>query len=160
MSTIKVTHTYSQSPSTVFATLNDFAGIHRFHPLLESSPRVEGTPANGAGAERVCNLYDGNTLHERIVSAETDQWLVVEIVDTSMPMARGGGRFDLAPTASGGTELTMTMDFEMKMGLLGKALDKLVVARKFKANLELLLAALHEHLETGADIPRDWKKTA
>lgn len=160
MSLISITRTYPQSPSVVFAALNDFAGVHRFHPLLESSPLVDGTPETGVGSERVCNLYDGNTLHERIVEAELNKSLTVEIVDTSMPMAKGGGRFDLTPTAAGGTELTMTMDFELKMGLLGKALDRLVVGRKFKGNLELLLAALGEHLKTGETIGRGWKAPA
>lgn len=160
MSLITITQSYPQSPSEVFAALNDFAGIHRFHPLLESSPLVAGTPETGPGSERVCKLYDGNTLHERIVDAEPDKSLTIEIVDTSMPMAKGGGRFDLAPTAGGGTELTMTMDFELKLGLLGKALDRLIVGRKFKGNLELLLAALAEHLDTGQDIPRGWKRPA
>jgi hypothetical protein len=160
MSFIAVTRTYPQAPSEVFSALNDFAGIHRFHPLLESSPLVDGTPAEGPGSERVCKLYDGNTLHERLLDTETDKWLTVEIVDTSMPMAKGGGRFDLKPTAAGGTELTMTMDFELKMGLLGKALDRLVVGRKFRGNLEQLLAALGEHLETGAAIGRGWKAPA
>lgn len=160
MSLISVTRTYSQSPSEVYAALNDFAGIHRFHPLLESSPLVEGTPASGAGAERVCHLYDGGTIHERIVEAELDRHLKVDIVNTSMPMASGGGSFDLQPTASGGTELTLTMDFTMKMGLLGKALDRLVVGRKFQGNLETLLAALAEHLETGETISKGWKAKA
>ena len=52
------------------------------------------------------------------------------------------------------------MDFELKMGLLGRALDRLVVGRKFKGNLELLLAALAEHLETGEDIGRGWRAPA
>jgi len=160
MSTITISHTYPQAPSTVFAALNDFAGVHRFHPLLDSSPLVDGTPPTGAGSERVCNLYDGNVLHERLGEAVTDTSLTIEIVDSTMPMARGDGRFDLAPTAAGGTELTMTMDFELKMGLLGKALDKLVVARKFRGNLELLLAALGEYLVTGEPIARDWKAPA
>jgi hypothetical protein len=77
-----------------------------------------------------------------------------------MPMAKGSGRFDLTPTAGGGTELTMTMDFELKMGVLGKALDWLVVGRKFKGNLELLLAALAVHLDTGETIGRGWKAHA
>ena len=157
MSLITITRTFPQSPEVVFATLNDFAGIHRFHPLLESSPLVDGTPAGGAGSERICALYDGNTLHERITDAVPNRSMDIEIVDTSMPMAKGNGGYRLEPTADGGTEVTMTMDFELKMGLLGKALDRLVVGRKFKGNLELLMAALGEHLETGADIPRGWK---
>jgi uncharacterized protein YndB with AHSA1/START domain len=160
MSTITLSRTYPQSPSTVFAALNDFAGIHRFHPMLESSPRIDGTPEGGTGAERMCNMYDGNTLHERIVDSEQDRFLVVEIVDTSMPMAKGGGRFELAPTSDGGTELTMTMDFTLKMGFVGKALDVLVVGRQFRKNLELLLAALAEHLTTGEPIPKGWKPSA
>ena len=160
MSIISVSHNYHQSPSKVFAALDDFAGIQRFHPLLESSPLVEGTPETGVGAERVCHLYDGNTLHERVVGSEPNKWMSVEIVDTSMPLNKADGRFELKATEDGGTELTLTMDFEAKMGLLGKALDKLVMARKFKANLGLLLAALEQHLTTGADIPRDWQPAA
>jgi len=160
MSLIAVRRTYPQSPSTVFAALNDFAGIHRFHPLVEASPQVDGTPAEGPGSERVCTMYDGNTLHERMTGSELDRWMTVDIVDTSMPMAKGDGRFELAPTASGGTELTMTMDFELKMGLLGRALDKLVVGRKFQGNLELLLAALGEYLETGEAIGKGWTAPA
>ena len=157
MSTITVTHSYPQAPSEVFAALNDFAGVHRYHPLLESSPLVEGTPAAGAGSERVCYLLDGNTLHERIVDAKTDESLTVEVVDTSMPVAKMIGKFDLTPVAEGGTELTMTADFELKMGILGKVLDKLVVARKFEGNLNLLLVSLGEYLRTGEPVARGFK---
>jgi uncharacterized protein YndB with AHSA1/START domain len=160
MSTVVVTHTYAQAPATVFAALSDFAGIHRFHPLVERSPLVDGTPASGVGSERVCHLYDGDTLHERVVRVEPDKALYVEIVDTSMPMVKGDGSFELAPTADGGTELTLTMDFKLKMGLLGAALDKLVVARKFRGNLTLLLAALQAHLDTGETIEKGWKASA
>ncbi len=160
MSILTLSRTYPQNPSEVFAALNDFAGVHRFHPLLESSPLVEGTPAGGAGSERVCNLYDGNTIHERLIDTEADKWLKVEIVDTSMPMARGDGLFELAPTASGGTEITLTMDFELTMGWFGKALDKLVMARKFRSNLDLLLAALGEYLATGEPIEKGWRAPA
>ncbi len=160
MSIITVKHTYPQSPPDVFAALNDFAGVHRFHPALKSSPLVDGTPAGGAGSERVCHLHDGNTLHERIVEARTNEWLKVEIVDSSMPMSRGDGHFQLSPTPSGGTEVALTMDFELTMGLLGKALDKLVMARKFSKGLSVMLAALEEHLTTGKEIPKGWKPAA
>lgn len=157
MSKITITHTYPQSPSQVFAALNDFAGIYRYHPMLESSPLVDGTPATGAGSERVCHMYDGNTLHERITGVELDKWLTIEVVDSSMPLSSMTGRFDLTPTSTGGTEVTMTADFALKMGFLGKALDVLVMRRKFTGNLELLLAALGEHLNTGNVIGRGWK---
>ncbi len=160
MSELSITRKYSQSPSEVFAALNDFAGIHRFHPLLTSSPLVEGTPASGAGSERVCHLHDGNTLHERLVDSKPDEWLKIEVVDSSMPVAKMAGRFDLKPTPEGGTEVTMTSDFDLKMGLLGKLLDKLVVGRKFRGNLELLLSSLGTYMDTGKDVPKAWKGAA
>lgn len=160
MSVITITRSYSQSPSEVFAALNDFAGIHRFHPLLTSSPLVEGTPATGAGSERVCHLHDGNTIHERLVDAKPDEWLTVDVVDSSMPLAKMTGRFDLKPIPGGGTELTSTSDFDLKMGLLGKVLDKLVVGRKFRGGLELLLTSLGNYMDTGEDVPRAWKAPA
>ena len=96
MSTLTLTHRYPQPPSEVFAALNDFAAIHRFHPLLESSPLVEGTPAFGAGSERVCHLHDGNSIHERLVAARADELLTVEVVDSSMPVAKMIADFELA----------------------------------------------------------------
>jgi len=160
MSIVNVTHNYAQSPAEVFAALNDFAGVYRYHPALKSSPLVDGTPATGAGSERVCHMHDGNTLHERIVEAEPNEWLKVEILDTSMPMSRGDGHFRLTPKESGGTEVTLTMDFELTMGVFGKVLDKLVMRRKFTGALKLMLAALEEHLTTGEDIPKGWKPAA
>jgi uncharacterized protein YndB with AHSA1/START domain len=157
MSTLTVTRTYPQPPSEVFAALNDFAGVYRFHPLLESSPLVEGTPAAGPGSERVCHLNDGNTLHERLVNVKANESLTVEVVDTSMPVSRMIAQFTLVQTSDGGTELTMTADFELKMGFLGKVLDKLVVARKFQGNLDLLLVSLGEYLQTGRPVARAFK---
>jgi len=54
----------------------------------------------------------------------------------------------------------MTADFELKMGLLGKALDMLVMGRKFRASLVMLLAALGRYLDTGEETPRHWKPAA
>ena len=160
MSSITISRTYPQSPATVFGALNDFAGIHQFHPLLTSSPLVDGTPSTGAGSERICYLHDGNTIHERLIDANPDESLTVEVVDTSMPVSKMVGKFTLVPAAEGGTELTMAADFEMKMGLLGKVLDKLVVARKFQGNLELLLASLGEYLQTGQPVARGFKSAS
>jgi hypothetical protein len=51
----------------------------------------------------------------------------------------------------------MTADCELKMGFLGKVLDKLVVARKFQGNLDLLLVSLGEYLQTGRPVARAFK---
>ena len=160
MSELSITRSYPQAPSEIFAALNDFAAIHRFHPLLESSPLVDGTPATGSGAERICHLHDGHTLHERLVDSKPNEWLTIEVVDSSMPVAQMSGRFDLTPTPSGGTTLKMTADFDLKMGLLGKGLDKLVVGRKCSGNLELLLESLGQYMDTGKDVQKAWHKPA
>jgi hypothetical protein len=53
----------------------------------------------------------------------------------------------------------MTFDYEMKYGIVGKAMDALMVRKSMEGSLTNLLAALDEHLTTGQPIGEGWKPT-
>jgi uncharacterized protein YndB with AHSA1/START domain len=140
----------------VWSVLSDFGGIHRYHPGVETSPITRGTPASGVGAERVCNLYDGNHLTERVAESEDGKRLVIDVVDSSMPMRSARGAFALRSTAEGKTEVALTMDYVLKFGPLGVIMDKLILERSMKRGLDALLAGLDQHLQTGETIGKGW----
>jgi len=160
MSTISVSRTLSQSPETVWPALDDFGAVHRWSAAVKSSPINPGTPESGVGAERYCRLYDGNHIQERVTQVVPQQRLALEVFDTSMPLKSAQGIFELVPTANGGTALTMTFSYVVKFGLLGRAMDGLMLRRMMTASLTRLLAALEQHLQTGEVIEQGWTPTA
>lgn len=156
MSAFTVSRRLEHPVNKVWALLDDFGGIHRWSAGVKSSPINEGTPERGVGSERHCLLYDGNRLQERVTESVEHKRLALEVFDTSMPLERATGLFELAPTADGGTQLSMTFDYAMKYGLLGKAMDALMVRKSMERSLTNLLAALDAHLTTGNLIPQGW----
>jgi len=159
MSEITISRAVSHSVANVWAALDDFSGIHRWSAGVETSPTNPGTPSRGVGAERNCHLYDGNHIQERITQVIDQRRLAIEVFDTSMPLKSADAAFDIEPTSDGGTSLTMTFHYVVKFGLLGKAMDGLMIRRKMTASLNNLLAALDEHLRTGETIDKGWTST-
>jgi hypothetical protein len=157
MASITLIRTVEAPLERVWALLSDFGGIHRYHPGVETSPITAGTPKSGVGSERVCNLYDGNHLTERVTESIEGKRLVIDVVGSSMPMKTAGGSFDVRAVSDGSTEITMTMDYVLKFGPLGMILDKLVLGRTMRKGLDGLLDGLDQHLRTGETIGKGWK---
>ncbi|MCO4746711.1 MAG: SRPBCC family protein [Proteobacteria bacterium] len=159
MPTIFVSRTVRATPAQVFAALNDFGGVHRYHPLVASSPLEEGSAAGGVGAARTCHFHDGNHVLERVVGAVEGEQLTVDIVDGSLPIRDARAIFDLTPEG-GGTRMELRMTYTPPFGVLGTVLNALVIKRKFTGNLDMLLAALDHHLQTGETIEKGWTPLA
>lgn len=157
---VVVTRTLSAPPSKVWAVLEDFGGVANWSAGVEASPIIAGTPERGLGAERNCQLYDGNHINERLTELVPEKRLAIEVTDTSMPMKSAAGRFELVATPGGGTQVTMTMDYVVKFGPIGQLMDVLMLKRSMTASLNNLLAALDEHVETGKRIEKGWKPAA
>lgn len=157
MSVITLSREIAAPIAKVWATLDDFGGVHRFSASVESSPINEGTPSSGVGSERNCHLYDGNHIQERVVESVPEKKISIEIFDTSMPLKEGHGTFALSPTPSGGTLVHMTMEYVVKYGPLGVLMDKLMMKRMLAPSLDRLLAGLEHHVLTGESIGKGWE---
>lgn len=157
MAAITVSRELASPVPQVWSTLADFGGVHRFSPGVESSPINEGTPASGVGAERTCHLYDGNHIQERVIESVVNERLSIEVFDTSMPIKSADASITLEPTTSGGTRVTMAMEYVVKFGPLGVVMDALMMKRTMTTSLDRLLAGLERHVETGETIAKGWK---
>lgn len=160
MSTVTVTRRVSLPRSTVFQALARFDNIHACHPAVERSPLNPGSAPTGLGAERTCHFYDGNSIQERIIEFEPDSRLVVDIYQGSMPLKTAVATFTLTDTPDGGTLLAMTMAYEPKYGLIGKAMDAMMMRRQFTGMMTLLLAGIEENTSNGTLIPKGWTPLA
>ncbi len=156
MSHIAVSRTLSFPVTRVWTALADFGGVHRYSAGVESSPINPGTPATGVGAERNCKLYDGNNIQERITEFVDNERLGIEVFQTSMPIKRAQVQFQLVSTKDSGCELSMTMDYTLKFGLVGKLMDAMMMKAAMTKSLARLLAALEQHLTTGEEIRQGW----
>jgi uncharacterized protein YndB with AHSA1/START domain len=156
MSTISVVRNIPAPIDQVWEALSDFGGVYRYSAGVESSPITAGTPERGVGAERICHLYDGNHIEERVTGSIDKEQLSVKIVQSSMPIKSADGVFDLVSTAEGGTQVTITMTFVAKFGPLGWLMDKLMMNKAMTKSLAGMLAALEHHLATGEVVEKGW----
>ena len=80
--------------------LDDFGGVHKFHPFVDRSP-IDNGVARGLGAERVCHFTNGDQIKERITAYEAGREYTVEIVDPgSFPLRSAAARL-LSEDSSG-----------------------------------------------------------
>ena len=159
MSKIIVSRTLSFPREKVWELLADFGGVQNYSEGVETSPINPGTPATGLGAERNCHFYDGNNFQERIVDFIENERMGIEVFQTSMPLKSANAVFDLVD-ADGGSTLTMTFDYVVKFGIIGRIMDSLMMSRMMKSNLSRLLASIEHRMKTGEVIGKGWVPAA
>lgn len=105
-----------------------------------------GDQPRGLGAARTCDLGGRNYLHEEVVHHETDRALTMRITETNLPFSRADINFRL--TADGhDTIVTVSPDYKLKYGPVGRLLDALVVRRTYRRGMASLLSGLQHQVE-------------
>ena len=135
----------------VFATWNDeFADIYKFNPNLSHSRLLDNSPsASGVGSLRQCDLADGkNWIRERVIELKHNRQLVVDIFEGTMPLRSAVATFDFRAVNPHQTDVTVTMDFEPKMGVIGKLMIPMM-KKQFAPMLQGLLNGNANYAESG-----------
>ncbi len=147
MATITVTKTVNAPMAIVWNSWDDYANIHKFHPGVQHSYLLGQKQNTGQGALRQCDFTDGKTfLKERITTYVKHQTMTVEIYDTNAPIKDAFANFEFAKVSANQTQVTMTMTFTPKMGLLGKLILPLM-KMQFKKGLAGLLQGNADYVE-------------
>ncbi len=154
MGEVQVKRVIEASREDVWRALSDIGGIYRFHPLVQRSPLLT-EQTGGVGAERMCEFHDGNHISERVVDWVDGRSLAVKIYEGTMPLKRATARFTLEAAGAGRTEVDFTMSYEPKFGVIGRAMDAMVMRRKFKSILAQVLAGLDTYVRTGEEVGAD-----
>ncbi|PWB83196.1 MAG: hypothetical protein C3F11_07865 [Methylocystaceae bacterium] len=143
MTTLRADRCIPADAGVVWALLKDFQHIDAFNPNLSRSSHIGGTPLEGVGAERRCELKDGrNWIEERVIDWRPGESYTVEIYAGTMPIR------DVRTTLSVAREgarscAVMEISYTPKFGLLGQLIDHLLLRRK----MTILMLKVLEGLE-------------
>ncbi len=157
---VHVDRVIDQPAEAIWAMLDDFGGVFRYHPLVKKSEIINGI-GSGLGAGRECHFDDGNSIREEITAYEPGREFEVEIVDPGkFPLKRAIARFRVEPLGDARSRVDLDMAFRPKFGPLGWLMGKTVMAGQFRKVLGSVLEGLETHLQTGEIVSRKPRPTA
>ncbi|MGD9658769.1 MAG: SRPBCC family protein [Methylocystis sp.] len=144
MTTLRAEREIAAGASVVWALLEDFPHIDAFNPNLSRSAHIDGTPLEGVGAERRCELKDGrNWIEERVVDWRPGERYTVEIYAGTMPIR--DVRTTLAVSPNGAvSRAVMQITYTPKFGPVGQLLDLLLLRQKTKGLMDSVLEGLEQ----------------
>ena len=134
------------SPEQVWSVLARLDALAEYDPALAES-RIETRERSGLGAERRCELKDGNWFRERVTAWQTHNALAFELCECWFPLRSLAHRYVLTPE-NGGTRVEQRMQYELKLGPLGPVLDVLFMRRKWNAGIQAFFAGLKARVES------------
>ena len=134
--------------------LDDFGGVHKYHPTVDKSP-IDNGVSRGLGAERVCHFGNGDQIKERITGYEAGEEYTVEIVDPgSFPLKTAEVRLSLRSVDEDRSRVRFEMSFQPKYGLLGWFMGATVMQTQLRKTIADILAGLERYARTGELVDR------
>ena len=132
----------------VWKVLADLGGIYKWNPGVSNSYSTSDNN-QGDGATRHCDLQNpSGYLEERAIEWRDGEGLTIDVYESSLPIKRNVVEFAVAPEGDS-TLVSVTVDYQLRYGLVGAFIDTLIVRRQYQKGFRNLLAGLKSHIETG-----------
>ncbi len=138
------------SKDEVWAALANLGGIQNFHPGVSKSYYITDQK-EGLGAARVCELLPMGKVEEHVIDWKHGEEMTLDVVplEKAPPLRDATGRLQLTEEDDGSVRVTMTVEYGLKFGPLGRVMDILLVRPQFEKVVPRVLRGLKRHLETG-----------
>ena len=135
----------------------DFGNIYKWNPNVPKSYSTN-SKSTGLGAERHCDLdpQGKNSIEERVVQWNEGEMMEVLITDGkgTPPWKNPTAKIELFDE-KGGTRFRFTFSYGMKLGPIGKLMDRFMIQPQFGPVIAQLPAGLKHYMETGQKASRD-----
>ena len=135
----------SASPDKVWDILADIRNIARWNPGVVRS-RLTTHGEVRVGARRHCNLGGKKYLDEEVIEFEKPHRLTMRINDTNLPFKAAEIRFTVEPQGDK-TLVRVSPKYQLKFGLFGSILDKIMVRSQYRKGMQELLRGLRNYVE-------------
>jgi ligand-binding SRPBCC domain-containing protein len=132
-------------PEKVWDVLASLDLLDRYDPGVKKS-QVISKERQGPGAARRCDLVPGGWFKEKIVVFEPHRAISFELFECTLPVRRLKHDYTLSSEGRG-TLVRQRMEYELKMGLLGRLMDAVMVRRKWDAGIKGFFAGLKQYVE-------------
>ena len=147
MHTVRVAREIDAPKSEIWRILDDFGGVSKYSPGVETSGIVDG-PDTGVGAVRECHLDEGGRIAERIVEYDDGSSFTVEFVDMGdFPLKENIVQLAVREIDANRSEVTMTGRFTPKFGPVGWLLAKVMMKSKLEETFADTLAGLEKYVK-------------
>ena len=134
------------TPEKVWSVLASLDALAKYDPGVAKSEIVSAAK-EGPGAARKCDLTPGGWFKERVTDWQPNEVLSFELYECTLPVRRLRHSYTLV-REGGATVVRQRMEYELKLGPLGKLLDAVMVRRKWNAGIKGFLSGLKRYAET------------
>jgi uncharacterized protein YndB with AHSA1/START domain len=149
MHTVSVKREIDASIEEVWRVLDDFSGVAKYNPNVETSRIVAG-PESGNGATRECTFHDGGRIEEKIVDYKPRTSYTVNFTDVGdFPLEKNVVKIGVESIDETRTVVTMTSNFTPKFGPVGWVMAKVMMKSKFRETFEEVLYGLDSYVTQG-----------
>lgn len=155
MQDLSVSKILKHDITTVWKAISDVGAVHKFHPLVQSSPLLS-QQETGLECTRRCDFYDGTSIVEKVIDFEPEKTIKFELSEMNMPMTHAFARMTVIRVDNDTTEFEIKMTYEMKYGLLGKIMG-VMMKPMMKGMFKKVINGLDDHLNTGQIVAKDGK---
>lgn len=135
------------SQQRVWTVLKDFANVYTWVPSVKESYAI-GNGSECIGAGRHCLLEGFGEIDEYITQWSQGDGFVYDVSPLG-PLDKAFSCWWLNKINDDTTELTVTFAYDLRFGLFGKLMHKLMMRSKLEKSLPLALDALKKRVETG-----------
>jgi len=136
------------SRERVWDILADLGGVKQYHPGLRDSHYHPGE-TRGVGASRHCDLKPFGSLEETAIAWHEGESYTLEIHDArkAPPFRKAIGTLAVREQGTG-TVVSMTLEYELKYGPVGRLMDRLMVRPQFEKVVPAVLGGLKRFAES------------
>lgn len=153
MTKFKKRITIDASKQAVWEIVSNLGDIYKFHPGVSKSYYTTDK-VEAIGAARICELRPVGKILETVKNWEEGNGFLLEIegIEKALPAKEFTGHFQLERVDNNKTQVSLTLSYEMKLGLIGDLLNKLIIRSKMEEGIDALLSGLKVHSEKGLEI--------
>lgn len=138
------------SKEKVWAKLADLGGVVQYHPFVSNSYYYTDDQ-EGVGAGRVCEFPNGMKVTETASNWQPGEeyTLNIEFVEGQKPPMRNVHATLRIQDVENGTQVQVVMSYDMRFGVLGDLMNKMMISQKYGNMLDGMLKGLKHNVTTG-----------
>lgn len=146
----------ARTSNDVFNTINDFGSVHEWNPFVRTVNLLSDNNG-GLGSERICYFYNGQELHEKIVKYQDGDFIDVILKNPPFPVTNMVAKLKVSKLKENSSQVTMSFDYQVKLGVLGKLMNSIMIKSQFIKTGERVLQGLHERMINNSYVGRGGK---
>lgn len=146
MSTLTNEISINASVDDIWEVLSNVETLDKYDPTVKVSNAVS-TLRSGIGASRRVEMVDGkNWFEEAITSSKTNESLTFELTACSFPIHSLKHSYSFASNGNS-TTVKQVMEYEVKYGIIGQILDKLMIRKQTSNGIVKFFSGLKSYVE-------------